>query len=373
MRYRMRRSCSAGSTWMSDARSVTAWVIEQVHELDDRRVLDELVDVGEVVDRRRTRSAASCAIVSTSPSRRWNRSMSVLHLARRRDDGEDLGAGHRADVVGREDVRRVGHRDDEATLLVPVDRERLVAPDERLGDQHRRPTGRCVMSSRSTNSSPTCVGERPDEVASRRCGPARSGSGRAACRCRPARARAASRSAWVIRPSFKQQRAELGAVRHRLLRRTGASPRTPIRCGYRPRVDSPLHRSLVLETREQPEQVAPVARRSARARASPPPGRRAAVCSGTGPGVLRPASAASAARSSARSSGSSAGVSRARSATSTAGTAARPSGAPGPDRGADGTVTSSAASSGGRSRSASARAVARAARRRPRPGPRRLG
>ena len=26
-RYRMRRSCSVGSTWMSDARSVTAWLI----------------------------------------------------------------------------------------------------------------------------------------------------------------------------------------------------------------------------------------------------------------------------------------------------------------------------------------------------------
>ena len=49
MRNRMRRSFSAGSTWMSDARSLTAWVIEQVDELDDRRVLDDLADVREVV------------------------------------------------------------------------------------------------------------------------------------------------------------------------------------------------------------------------------------------------------------------------------------------------------------------------------------
>ena len=69
MRNRMRRSCSVGSTWMSDARSLTACVIEQVDELDDRRVLDDLGDAREVVVVVGS-SAAACATVSTSPSTR---------------------------------------------------------------------------------------------------------------------------------------------------------------------------------------------------------------------------------------------------------------------------------------------------------------
>ncbi len=46
----------------------------------------------------------------------------------------DLGAGEGADVVDREDVRRVGHRDDELAV-VPADRDRLVAAGERLGHE----------------------------------------------------------------------------------------------------------------------------------------------------------------------------------------------------------------------------------------------
>ena len=42
----------------------------------------------------------------------------------------------RADVVDREDVRRVGHRDDELAVL-PADRDRLVAAGERLADERR--------------------------------------------------------------------------------------------------------------------------------------------------------------------------------------------------------------------------------------------
>ena len=63
MRNRMRRSCSVGSTWMSDARSSTAWVIEQVDELDDRRVLDDLADAGEVVVVVGARRSAACTTV----------------------------------------------------------------------------------------------------------------------------------------------------------------------------------------------------------------------------------------------------------------------------------------------------------------------
>ena len=66
----------------------------------------------------------------------------------------DLGAGDRADVVDREHVRRVGHRDDEPAVL-PADRDRLVAAGERLADERRDRRRRSARSSRSTNSSPT--------------------------------------------------------------------------------------------------------------------------------------------------------------------------------------------------------------------------
>ena len=61
------------------------------------------------------------------------------------DDRAHLGAGDRADVVDREHVRRVGHRDDEPAVL-PADRDRLVAAGERLGDERRdRTVDRAVV------------------------------------------------------------------------------------------------------------------------------------------------------------------------------------------------------------------------------------
>jgi len=136
MRNRMRRSCSDGSTWMSDARSPNRLGHEQVHELDDRRVLDELGDAAEVV-----------VLARVLPRRLLHHRVDVVvdavealdglvDLRRGRDDGAHLGAGDRADVVDRENVRRVGHRDDEAAVF-PTDRDRLVPAGERLGD-HRR-------------------------------------------------------------------------------------------------------------------------------------------------------------------------------------------------------------------------------------------
>ena len=66
MRNRMRRSCSVGSTWMSDARSATAWVMSRLTNLTigasstTSLTTAEVVVVGELVggdlgDRRRPR------------------------------------------------------------------------------------------------------------------------------------------------------------------------------------------------------------------------------------------------------------------------------------------------------------------------------
>ena len=64
---------------------------------------------------------------------RFGKFLRVADARPRRDDGADLGAGDRADVVDREHVRRVGHRDDEA-VVVPADRQRLVPAGQRRRD-----------------------------------------------------------------------------------------------------------------------------------------------------------------------------------------------------------------------------------------------
>ena len=106
---------------------------EQVDELDDRRVLDELGDVREIglVVGLVGRGLHDRVDFAVDAEEAFDR---LVDLARGRDDGADLGAGEGADVVDREHVRRVGHRDDELAVL-PTDRDRLVAAGERLGDE----------------------------------------------------------------------------------------------------------------------------------------------------------------------------------------------------------------------------------------------
>ena len=55
--------------------------------------------------------------------------------SRRRDRDADLVAGHDRDVVDREDVRRVGHRDQQRALVGERDRHRLVALGDAGGDE----------------------------------------------------------------------------------------------------------------------------------------------------------------------------------------------------------------------------------------------
>ncbi len=59
-------------------------------------------------------------------------------VVRRRDRDADLVAGHDRDVVDREHVRRVGHRDQQRALVGERDRHRLVA----LGDGRADEVGR---------------------------------------------------------------------------------------------------------------------------------------------------------------------------------------------------------------------------------------
>ena len=133
MRNRMRRSFSVGSTWMSDARSLTAWVTSRLTNLTigaSSTISETLGEVGLVVGLvgRGLHDLVDFAVDAVEALDRLD------DLAGGRDDGADLGAGERADVVDREHVRRVGHRDDELAVL-PADRDRLVAAGERLADE----------------------------------------------------------------------------------------------------------------------------------------------------------------------------------------------------------------------------------------------
>ena len=109
---------------------------EQVDELDDRGVLHHLLHRGEVLfvlpfargfggD---VLDIAVHAVVAVD---------GVQDRRAGRDDGSDLCVGDRADVVDREDVRRVGHRHDQAAL-VPCHRQGLVAAGQGVGDEPRR-------------------------------------------------------------------------------------------------------------------------------------------------------------------------------------------------------------------------------------------
>ena len=135
MRNRTRRSCSVGSTWMSEARSWTACVISRLTNLTIGASSTSSVTLLEVVDLvvggRRHRQVVELAVGAVEAVDRAD------DVGPRRDDRLDLGAGERADVVDREDVRRVGHRDDELAVL-EADRQRRVAAANRLGHERDR-------------------------------------------------------------------------------------------------------------------------------------------------------------------------------------------------------------------------------------------
>ena len=105
------RACSrpSGSKWMSEAPSLDRLGDDRVHELDDRRVVGRLAQVGDLG--RASSSSSSSTASATASSRRFRRAISAAMSSREATTGAHLVAGHHRDVVDREHVRRVGHRD----------------------------------------------------------------------------------------------------------------------------------------------------------------------------------------------------------------------------------------------------------------------
>ena len=115
MRNRTRRSFSVGSMWMSEARSEIACEISRLTNF--------------TIGASSTTAVASAVGARCSGTREGEVELVHLGVAAvvavdrgqdvgpRRDDRRDLHAGHEADVVEREDVGRVGHRDDEPAVL----------------------------------------------------------------------------------------------------------------------------------------------------------------------------------------------------------------------------------------------------------------
>ena len=92
---------------------------DRVDELDDRRVVGGLADLGDVGELLLAVSIAS----ATASSRRLIAADQAGDVVGRRHDRPHLVAGHQLEVVEREHVRRVGHRDQQRAVVVVADRD----------------------------------------------------------------------------------------------------------------------------------------------------------------------------------------------------------------------------------------------------------
>ena len=82
---------------------------DAVDELDDRRVLGGLADLGATSA---ASSSAASSIASATACSRWlARAITAWMSSAEATAGPDVVAGHDRDVVDRPHVRRVGHRD----------------------------------------------------------------------------------------------------------------------------------------------------------------------------------------------------------------------------------------------------------------------
>ena len=112
---------------------------DRVHELDHRRVLGGLADVG---DRAPSSSSSSSTASATASSRRLMRPISAGDVVGRGHDRAHLVAGHQLQVVERQHVRRVGHRHQQRAVVVEADRHGVEAARGLGRDQvHRRQVG----------------------------------------------------------------------------------------------------------------------------------------------------------------------------------------------------------------------------------------
>ena len=162
MRKRTRSSRSPGSMWMSEARSLIAWVISRLTNLTIGRVVDDLRTAGELLVflgwRRASGQLVEVVVAAVIAVDRGEQ------IGLGRDDRLDVAAGQRPDVVDGENVRRVGHRDDAAgrprTPIGSATCRRATA----AVDARRRRCASTGNSLRSTNGSPICCGERRHQL-----------------------------------------------------------------------------------------------------------------------------------------------------------------------------------------------------------------
>ena len=152
MRNRTRSSRSPGSMWMSEARSAIAWAMSRLTNLT----------IGASSTISLTRASSSSSWLSSrvwvrssrASSLRWKRSIADDQVGLGGDHGLDVASGERADVVDGEDVRRVGHGDDQPAVLVADRQGDVAAGDVRSDVATALPsTGN---SPRSTNCRPIC-------------------------------------------------------------------------------------------------------------------------------------------------------------------------------------------------------------------------
>ena len=126
MRKRTRIEPSSGSKWMSDVPCSAAWAMIWLTSL--------MTGASSAVSRRSTISPGPSSSVAEvdlggrrdvlQPRLLGDQDRDVLA---RGDRDADLVAGHQRDVVDRQDVGRVGHRDQQPALAGERDRDRLVA------------------------------------------------------------------------------------------------------------------------------------------------------------------------------------------------------------------------------------------------------
>ncbi len=105
-----------------------------VDELDDRRVVGGLVQVDDLARPRSASSACPPASATTS-SRRSRREIRVGDVLGRGDRDAHLVAGHDRDVVDRQHIRGVGHRNQQRALVGERHRHGLVALGGGRGDE----------------------------------------------------------------------------------------------------------------------------------------------------------------------------------------------------------------------------------------------
>ena len=133
-RKRTRMSRPSGSKWMSEAPSSTPWAMIEFTSL--------ITGASSAVSR-----TSATSSISSSPcfDRGGHGVVELAHAADQAvdvldpgDHGQNLVAGHQLQVVEREHVRRVRHRDEQVSAVVEADRHRSEPARGRRADEVQR-------------------------------------------------------------------------------------------------------------------------------------------------------------------------------------------------------------------------------------------